>query len=122
MTTTGTVTKPRHDVRNAWISLVLIPVSLVLADGVLHGLLGLMGIDETAVPEQTPTLLQALAAGIPYTLVMMLPGIGAFWFGTNALSDGDRRGRIPSLIGLAWSVVVVAGALLFLFLVMRHGG
>ena len=101
---------------------MLIPVSLVVADGVLHGLLGLMGVDESAVPEQTPTLLQALLAGIPYTFVMLLPGIGAFWFGTNALNDGDRRGRIPSLLGLLWAVVVLIGSLLFLFLVMRHGG
>jgi hypothetical protein len=121
MTAPTTVARRRHDVRNAWISLVFIPVSLVLADGVLHGLLGLMGIDESAVPEQTPTLLQALAAGIPYTLVMLLPGIGAFWFGTNALNNGDRRGRIPSLIGLVWGVVVLIGVLIFLFLVMRGG-
>ncbi|MCU0264255.1 MAG: hypothetical protein MUF09_11405 [Candidatus Nanopelagicales bacterium] len=121
MTATATVARKRHDVRNAWISLVFIPVSLVLADGVLHGLLGLMGIDEMAVPEQTPTLLQALLAGIPYTVVMLLPGIGAFWFGTNALNDGNRRGRIPSMIGLVWGVVVLIGALVFLFLVMRGG-
>ena len=111
MTSTTTVARKRHDVRNAWISLVFIPVSLVLADGVLHGLLMLMGIDEMAVPEQTPTLLQGLAAVIPYALVMLLPGIGAFWFGTNALNAGDRRGRIPSLLGLAWGVVVVIGVL-----------
>ena len=43
----------------------LIPLSLVLADGVLHGLLGLMGIDEMAVPEQSPPCSKALAAGIP---------------------------------------------------------
>jgi hypothetical protein len=116
MTATGTVVKRRHDVRNAWISLVFIPVSLVVADGVLHGVLGLMGIDEAAVPEQTPTLLQALAAGIPYALVMLLPGIGAFWFGTNALNAGDRRGRIPSLIGLAWGAVVLIGGLVLLVL------
>ena len=47
---------------------MFIPVSLVLADGVLHGLFMLMGIDEAAVPEQTPTLLQGLAAVIPYVL------------------------------------------------------
>jgi hypothetical protein len=122
MTSTTTVARRRHDVRNAWISLVFVPVSVVLADGVLHGLLGLMGIDEAAVPEQTPTLLQALLAGIPYTVVMLLPGIGAFWFGTNALNDDDRRGRIPSLLGLVWGVVVLIGVLVFLFLVMRHGG
>ena len=113
MTATGTVVKKRHDVRNAWISLVLIPVALVVADGVLYGLLRLMGIDEAAVPEQTPTLLQGLAAVIPYALVMLAPGIGAFWFGTNALNAGDRRGRIPSLIGLAWGAVVVVGVLFF---------
>jgi hypothetical protein len=122
MAAAGTATARRHDVSKAWISLVLIPVSLVVADGVLHGLLGLMGVDESAVPEQTPTLLQALLAGIPYTFVMLLPGIGAFWFGTNALNDGDRRGRIPSLLGLLWAVVVLIGSLLFLFLVMRDGG
>jgi hypothetical protein len=116
MTSTTTVARRRHDVRNAWISLVFIPVSLVLADGVLHGLLMLMGIDEAAVPEQTPTLLQGLAAVIPYALVMLAPGIGAFWFGTNALNAGDRRGRIPSLIGLAWGAVVVIGVLVFVFL------
>ena len=122
MGATATVARKRHDVRNAWISLGFIPVSLVLADGVLHGLLMLMGIDEMAVPEETPTLLQALGAGVPYTLVMLLPGIGAFWFGTNALKDGDRRGRIPSLIGLVWGAVVLIGVLVFLFLVMRDGG
>ena len=111
MTSTTTVARRRHDVRNAWISVVFIPVSFVLADGVLHGLLMLMGIDEAAVPEQTPTLLQGLAAVIPYTLVMLAPGIAAFWFGTNALNAGDRRGRIPSLIGLAWGAVVVVGVL-----------
>ena len=116
MTATATVARKRHDVRNAWISLVFIPVSLVLADGVLHGLLGLMGIDEAAVPEQTPTLLQGLAAVIPYALVMLAPGIAAFWFGTNALNAGDRRGRIPALIGMAWGVVVVIGVVAFVVL------
>jgi hypothetical protein len=121
MTATGTDVTRRHDVRKAWISLVLIPVSLVVADGVLHGVLALMGLDEAADPEQTPTLLQAIVAGIPYALVMLLPGIGAFWFGTNALNDGDRRGRIPSLIGLAWGVVVLIGVLAFLVLEMIQG-
>jgi len=116
MTSTTTVARRRHDVRNAWISLVFIPVSFVLADGVLYGLLRLMGIDEAAVPEQTPTLLQGLAAVIPYALVMLVPGIAAFWFGTNALNAGDRRGRIPSLIGLAWGVVVVIGVLVLVVL------
>lgn len=122
MNARGAPTKRRHDVRNAWISLAFIPMSLVLADGVLHGLLSLVGIDENAVPEQDPTVIQALVAGIPYTLVMLLPSIGAFVFGTNALNAGDRRGRIPSLLGLAWGLFVLIGALTFLYLVIRHGG
>ena len=44
----------------------------MLADGVLHGLGAL--VDELG--DETPTLLKALVVGIPYALVMMLPGIG----------------------------------------------
>lgn len=58
-----------------------------------------MGIDELAVPAQSPTLLQALMAGIPYALVMMLPGIGGLWFGPKALRNGDGGGQIPSAVG-----------------------
>jgi hypothetical protein len=114
MASTVAPTKPRHDVRNAWISLILIPLFLVVADGVLHGLLGLMGIDESAVPEETPTLVQSLMAGIPYALVMMLPGIGGFWFGRKAQRDGDRRGRIPSAIGAVWVGIVIVGSIVLL--------
>ena len=110
MTTTVAPTKPRHDVRNAWISLILIPPFLVLADGVLHGLGAL--VDELG--DETPTLLKALVVGIPYALVMMLPGIGGFWFGRKALRTGDGRGRIPSALGAVWAVIVIVGTVALL--------
>ena len=106
--------KPQHDLRNAWISLVFIPVSLVLADGVLHGVLSLLGIDEEA--DEYPSLWQALVAGIPYAAVMLAPAFGGFWFGTNAIRAGDWRGRIPSLIAVVWAALVVVGCVLFLVL------
>lgn len=112
MTTTVKPTKPRHDVRNAWISLALVPVSLFVADGVLHALLGLMGVDQEA--GEDATLVQAVLAGIPYALVMMLPGIGGFMFGTNALSNGDGRGRVPSALGALWAFIVLLGSIAFL--------
>lgn len=114
VTSTVSATKARRDVRAAWISLLLVPVALVVADGVLHGLLGLLGIDESAVPEQTPTLLQAVIAGIPYALVMMLPGIGGLWFGRRAVRTGDGRGRIPSAVGAVWVLLVIVGSTVLL--------
>lgn len=111
--------KRRHDLRNAWVSLALTPVCLIVADGVLHGILSLLGIDEAA--DQEPDLLQALVAGIPYAAVMLLPALGGFWFGTNAMQRGDARGRIPSVLGLIWGVLVLVGCAAFLFLVLRHG-
>jgi hypothetical protein len=110
--------KRQHDLRNAWISLVFIPVSLVLADGVLHGLLSLFGIDEEA--DEYPSLWQALLAGIPYAAVMLAPTVGAFWFGTNAIRAGDWRGRVPSLVAVAWAALVVVGCSVFLVLTLRH--
>jgi hypothetical protein len=112
MTTTSKSTKPRHDVRNAWVSLALIPVSLFVADGVLHALLSLMGVDEGA--GEDATVVQGLLAGLPYALVMMLPGIGGFVFGTNALGGGDGRGRIPSALGALWVLIVLLGSIVLL--------
>ena len=113
------IDKQRHDLRNAWVSLALTPVSLVVADGVLHGILSLMGISESA--DQDPELWQALVAGIPYAAVMLLPALGGFWFGTSAMEHGDARGRVPSVLGLIWGVLVLVGCAAFLFVVLRHG-
>ena len=119
MTVAAAPVRTRHDIRNAWLSLVVIPAALVVADGVLHGVLGLMGVDEAA--DDSATLLQALVAGVPYALVMMLPGIGGFWFGTNALGNGDRRGRVPSALGALWMVVVLVGSIAFLIMSQLGG-
>lgn len=112
--------KRRHDLRNAWISLLFIPLSLMLADGVLHALLGVLGIDDEA--DTSPSLWQALVAGIPYALVMLAPAVGAFWFGTKAIQSGDRRGRLPSLAALVWAALVAIGCLAFLWVTVRHAG
>jgi Na+-driven multidrug efflux pump len=111
--------KRRHDLRNAWVSLAFVPVCVVLADGILHAILSLLGIDEAT--DEDPNLLQALVAGVPYAAVMLLPALGGFWFGTSAIEHGDGRGRVPSVLSLVWAVLVLVGCAVFLFLVLRHG-
>lgn len=108
-----------HSVRYAWVSLALIPVALVVADGVLHGILSLLGIDQGAEAEETPTLLQALVAGVPYVGVMLIPAAGGFMFGTRAVREGDRHGRLPRALALVVGALVVVSALIFLVLGIR---
>jgi hypothetical protein len=104
--------KHRNDVRLAWICVGLLPVAAVLASVALPLVLHLLGVDRYA----DATMSQALGAGISAFLVLTLPGVGAFWFGTSAIGEGNERGRLPGAIGAIWVLVAVLAGIALLIL------
>ncbi|WP_134773059.1 hypothetical protein [Ornithinimicrobium flavum] len=101
MTTTSTTRRPvdhaGHDVRNAWLSVLLLPIAFVLAFLIGEGLIGVLGypVGDTA---GTPPLWAILVATIPALLVFCVPAFVSTWFARRAASHGDRRGWVPAIL------------------------
>jgi hypothetical protein len=97
----------RHPLRRAWISVALIPVILVLgfisSDVVIYPL---AGYD----PGATVTLWFDLAVWTFAIVVVAIPCAAAIFYGREAYRAGDRRGRVPLLIGSLTLLLVVAMA------------
>jgi Na+/proline symporter len=96
-----------RDVRRAWWSLALFPVSFLAAFAVGEGLASLLG-HPSGSPETAPVWVM-LAAGGPALLVFVLPAVLAVVFARRAEREGDRSGRVPM-----WVAVVLATAFVLL--------
>ena len=83
-----------HDVRNAWLSMLLLPVAFVLAFMVGEGLASLLGRPVGGTVE--PPLWAILASSVPALLVFFLPAVVSAWFARRADRQGDRRGWVPA--------------------------
>ena len=87
----------RRVLRNAWISVALIPVAFVVAMLLGDWLLSLQGYESGS--EQFPPVGVSLLAGIPALVVMIAPAVTAMWFGLKARRQGLARGIVPAVIG-----------------------
>ncbi|KRE99238.1 hypothetical protein ASG88_16080 [Nocardioides sp. Soil777] len=96
-----------RDVRRAWWSLALFPLSFVAAFGVGEGLATLLG-HETGSAEEAPVWLMLAAAG-PALLVFVAPALLSVFFARRAEQEGNRGGRVPM-----WTGVGLASAFVLL--------
>jgi hypothetical protein len=101
----GTTRAGDHLVR-AWISVALLPLSVVLAVLVGEGLVALLGYPPGS-GDVVPRPL-GIAVGLPMVGLAILPGVLAWLFGTRASREGDRRGLVPAVIGAVLSLAFVA--------------
>lgn len=105
-------------VRRAWISVFFIPVAfagvLFLGEGLMDRL-GYPGGE----PDSLPPIGIALLIGAPLTVLAMLPGGIAAYFGLRARRTGDIRGTVPAAIGVSFALYILfanmAGVLQRLF-------
>lgn len=86
-----------HDVRNAWLSVLLVPLALGLAFLAGEGLIGLLGHPVEGAASEAP-LWSKLVAVIPALLVVYVPALLSCWFARRAAAHGDRRGWVPSVL------------------------
>ncbi|MFK5632991.1 MULTISPECIES: hypothetical protein [unclassified Ornithinimicrobium] len=94
-----------HDVRNAWLSMLLLPVAFVGAFVVGEGLASLLG-HPVGGAERAP-LWSILVASVPALLVFFVPAAVSAWFARRAAARGDRRGWLPAGILTAVAVAFV---------------
>lgn len=89
--------RARRDLRLAWVSVVLIVPSIVLATFLAGGILTLEGY--TGDPGESVPIGPTLLAAVPAMLVVLLTTAAAVWFGLRARRGGASGGWIPALIG-----------------------
>ena len=85
----------RHPFRRAWISVALMPAALFLGSILSELLYRLMGYE----PMATVPLWFDLVGWIPTLVVFSIPCVAAVRYGREAQRTGDRRGRVPLIIG-----------------------
>lgn len=92
-----------HDVRNAWLSMILLPFALAGAFLIGEGLATQLGWS----PESPDTLSlgEMTTVLVPALLVVAVPAAVASWFAARAARRGDRRGWVPAGILLGATVL-----------------
>ncbi len=85
----------RHPLRRAWISIALMPVALFIGAILSEQLYRLMGYD----PGATVPLWLDLVGWIPALGMFAIPCAATVRYGREATRAGDRRGRVPLIIG-----------------------
>jgi hypothetical protein len=94
-----------RDLRVAWWALTLVPAGFVVAALTGQWLLGLLGYD--AGTDRVPAEI-ALLAGIPALTLLLGPPAAAIGYGRRAVWSGDRRGRVPSVLGAVLGIGLLA--------------
>jgi hypothetical protein len=103
-----------RDLRHAWLSLLLYPLSFVAAFAIGEGLAALMGYPSGG--SESPPWFVPLLAGVPALLVFVLPGLLSLKFGRRAARAGAESAMLPAVIGLLVALAFV-GLNLLAFLV-----
>ena len=98
--------RARRLLRAAWWSFALLPFSFVGATLLGNSILTAMGHDVDS--ETNPTWEQAIVAGIPAVIVMVIPALMAVWFGRRAIAAGHPKGHEASIAGLVVGAAMVA--------------
>ena len=88
-----------HDVRNAWLALMTVPVAIVGAFVVGEGLTALLGYSPHG--ESAPPWWVIIIAATPALTVSVIPAAAALRFARRAAAERDRRGLIPAGIAVA---------------------
>lgn len=96
----------RRNLRLAWVSLALLPVSFVLAMVLGEGLAALQGYNGGSDEEMPITV--ALRTGLPALLVLIAPGVAATYFGLRARGQGQPAGLAPAIVGAVWVLISIA--------------
>lgn len=97
---------PSRLTRRAWWAFAGLPVSFVAAALLGGWLISLQGYDPDA--EESLPLRVVLVAGVPATLVLLIPLLAAALLGRSAMRHGEAQGRNPMIVGAA-----LAGFVLF---------
>ena len=92
-----------RDLRRAWWSLALYPVSFVLAFVIGEGLFSML-VEEGA----DATVWEILLAATPALLVFVAPGVAAYLFGRRARHGGREDALAPMVIGAVVGLGFVA--------------
>lgn len=87
-----------HDLRLAWLSLLLYPLSFVAAFMVGEGLAALMGYPSGG--SESPPWFVPMLAGVPALLVFVLPGLLSLKFGRRAARAGAESAMLPAIVGM----------------------
>lgn len=103
-----------RDLRRAWLSLLLYPLSFVTAFAVGEGLVALMGYPSAGT--ENPPWSVVLLAGVPALVVFVLPGLLALKFGRRAARAGAESAMVPAVLGILVALAFV-GLNLLAFLV-----
>ena len=94
-----------RDVRRAWWSLALFPLSLAGAFAVGEGLASLFG-HPAGGTDAAPVWVMLAAAG-PALLVFVTPAVLAVVFARRAQREGDHGGRVPMWVAVALATAFV---------------
>lgn len=97
----------RRDVRNAWLSVLLLPIAFGLAFLIGEGLISLLGYPVGDTASDVP-LWAKLVAVIPALLVFCVPALVSTWFARRAAAHGDRRGWLPAILLAVAAFVFIA--------------
>lgn len=100
--------RSRPDVRNAWLSMLLLPVAFLAGFAGGEGLMSLLG---HAGDGRVPAATAALVA-IPIVIVVAVPAAVSSWFAVRAARRGDTRGWLPAGILVLVAVIFAAQNLL----------
>lgn len=102
----GERSSSRRPLRRAWISVGLMPVTLILALISSEAVYRLAGYE----PMATVTLWFDVAVWAFTLALFAVPSTAAILYGREAYRSGDRRGRVPILIGSIALLLVLAMA------------
>ncbi|MGO0575177.1 hypothetical protein [Ornithinimicrobium panacihumi] len=93
-----------HDVRNAWMALLLVPLAIAGAFLVGEGLIAALSWPGDGA---RPPLWAILAATLPALAVFSVPALVSTWFARRVSHDGDRRGWVPAGLLIGATVLFV---------------
>lgn len=94
-----------HDVRNAWLAVLLLPLAVAGAFLVGEGLIAALGWPGD---DARPPVWAILTATLPTLAVFAVPALASSWFARRAAGAGDRRGWLPAGLLIAATVLFVA--------------
>lgn len=94
------IENPARDVRRAWWSLALFPVTFVASFVVGEGLATLLGYESGS--SETPAWYVPAVVAPVALLVFALPALLSTWFGLRAHRAGHQGGLVPVIV--AWGL------------------
>ncbi|MEV3934417.1 hypothetical protein AB0K52_00340 [Glycomyces sp. NPDC049804] len=104
----------RSDIRLAWISLAAVPVAYAAAAVLGSLILEAQGYEIGS--DRAAPVGASLIAGIPATLVLLAPCVGAIWFGSRARRRGRPSGKAAVIAGYATLAFLILTNILGFFI------